>query len=73
MESDVAGLARDSRERQQLHALGVDAIVEPTDPPAEFVDALRGPTEQASVEWPGAGEDFRPVLHERRTAAPFSR
>lgn len=47
----LVGLARDSRERQQLHALGVDATVEPTDPPAEFVGALRGPTEQASVEW----------------------
>jgi Flp pilus assembly CpaE family ATPase len=47
----VAGLARDSHERQQLHALGVDVIVEPADPPAAFADALRGPTEQANVEW----------------------
>ena len=60
----LVGLARDSRERQQLHALGVDATVEPTDPPAEFVGALRGPTERASVEWQDR-RDFRPVLHER--------
>ena len=60
----VAGLARDSHERQQLHALGVDVIVEPVDPPAAFADALRGPTEQANVEV--SREEFRPVLHERR-------
>lgn len=47
----VAGLARDSHERQQLHVLGVDAIVEPADVPASFADALRGPTEQTKVEW----------------------
>ena len=65
MESDVVGLARDSRERQQLHALGVDATVEPTDPPAEFVGALRGPTEQASVEWQDPERTSGRVLHER--------
>lgn len=47
----VAGLARDARERQQLDALGVDAILGPTDPAAAFASALRGTADQASVEW----------------------
>ena len=42
----VAGLARDSRERQQLLALGVDEIVEPTDSEHAFVMALRGPFDE---------------------------
>jgi Flp pilus assembly CpaE family ATPase len=39
----VAGLARDSRERQELLALGVDEIVEPGDSEQAFLAALRGP------------------------------
>ena len=46
----LVGLARDAREREQLHALGVDATVEPTFQPAEFVAALLRPTEHASIE-----------------------
>src|SRR5207248_7026179 len=37
----VAGLARDSRERQQLLALGVDEVVEPTDSVQAFLSALQ--------------------------------
>ena len=47
----VAGLARDAHERRQLHALGVDVILEPTDSAAAFLSALRGPAEPAEVEW----------------------
>lgn len=39
----IAGLARDSRERRQLLALGVDEVVEPGDPEEAFLAALRGP------------------------------
>ena len=38
----VAGLARDSRERQQLLALGVDEVVEPGDSEEAFLAALGG-------------------------------
>ena len=68
----VVGLARDSHERQQLHALGVDVIVEPVDPPAAFVGALRGPTEQASVEWQEP-ERVQAGTPGTTTVAPFSR
>jgi hypothetical protein len=37
----LAGLARDVRERRQLHTLGVDAIVEPEDSEQSFLAALR--------------------------------
>jgi Flp pilus assembly CpaE family ATPase len=59
----LVGLARDAREREQLHALGVDATVEPTFRPAEFVAALLWPAEQASVESQGRG----------RTSGAYSR
>ena len=39
----IAGLARDSRERQELLALGVDEVVEPTDSEQAFLAALQGP------------------------------
>ena len=39
----IVGLARDSRERQQLLALGVDEVVEPDDSEEAFLAALRGP------------------------------
>jgi hypothetical protein len=42
----VAGLARDSRERQQLLGLGVDDVVEPGDSEEAFLAALRGPAEE---------------------------
>lgn len=42
----VAGLARDSRERQQLLALGVDEVVEPGDSEEAFLAGLRGPTDE---------------------------
>jgi hypothetical protein len=48
----VAGLARDSRERQQLLALGVDEIVEPTDSEHAFVAALRGPFDEPASDVP---------------------
>src|SRR5262249_57891865 len=56
----VAGLARDTRERQQLLALGVDEIVEPTDSEHAFVMALRGPCDEpaADVREPEAPEQF---------------
>jgi MinD-like ATPase involved in chromosome partitioning or flagellar assembly len=48
----VAGLAADSRQRQQLLALGVDEVVEPTDSEQAFLTALRGPMEEpASEPW----------------------
>jgi Flp pilus assembly CpaE family ATPase len=39
---NVVGLARDSRERQELIALGVDDVVEPGDSEEAFLAALRG-------------------------------
>jgi len=48
----VAGLAKDSRERQQLLALGVDEIVEPTDSEHAFVTALRGPFDESASDVP---------------------
>ena len=48
----VAGLARDSRERQQLLVLGVDEIVEPTDSEHAFVTALRGPFDESASDVP---------------------
>ncbi len=48
----VAGLARDSGERQQLLALGVDEIVEPTDSEHAFVTALRGPFDESASDVP---------------------
>ena len=39
---NVVGLARDSRERQELLALGVDDVVEPGDSEEAFLAALRG-------------------------------
>ena len=42
----VAGLARDSRERQQLLALGVDEVVEPTDSVQAFLSAVRSPIDE---------------------------
>ena len=60
----LVGLARDAREREQLHALGVDATVEPTFQPAEFVAAAPayGAREHRIA---GAQEDFRRVSPER--------
>jgi hypothetical protein len=62
----VAGLASDSREQQQLLALGVDEVVEPTDSEQAFVTALRGPAEEPAREVRGPevppdvfAEDFR--------------
>jgi hypothetical protein len=48
----VAGLAKDSRERQQLLALGVDEIVEPSDSEHAFVTALRGPFHESASDVP---------------------
>jgi len=39
----AVGLARDTRERQQLLALGVDEVVQSSDAPQAFLSALRGP------------------------------
>jgi Flp pilus assembly CpaE family ATPase len=46
----VVGLARDSRERQELLALGVDEVVEPDDSEDAFLAALRGPTAEEAEE-----------------------
>ena len=42
----IAGLARDARERQELLALGVDDVVEPTDPEQAIRAALQGPANE---------------------------
>jgi Flp pilus assembly CpaE family ATPase len=46
----VGGLARDARDRRQLHALGVDEILEPTDSATAFLNALRGRPDSLSSE-----------------------
>ena len=46
----VIGLARDSRERQELLALGVDDVVEPGDSEDAFLAALRGPAGEEADE-----------------------
>jgi MinD-like ATPase involved in chromosome partitioning or flagellar assembly len=46
----VAGLIADSRQREELLALGVDAVVEPTDSEEVFLAALRGPGEETGFE-----------------------
>ena len=46
----VVGLARDSRERQELLALGVDEVVEPDDSEDAFLAALRGLTAEEAEE-----------------------
>lgn len=38
----IVGLARDAHERQELLALGVDTVIEPTDPEHGIVAALKG-------------------------------
>jgi Flp pilus assembly CpaE family ATPase len=43
----IAGLARDAQERQELLALGVDDVVEPTDSEQAFLAALQGQAEEA--------------------------
>ena len=45
----VAGLARDAQQRQELLALGVDEIVEPTDSEQAFLAALRGRVDRESL------------------------
>lgn len=48
----LVGLARDAPERQELLALGVDEVVEPTESEQAFLAALRGPAggeEEASA------------------------
>ena len=45
----VTGLARDAFERQQLHALGVDEVIEPTDPEQTVLAALRGTPPEAEA------------------------
>ncbi len=44
----IAGLARDSRERQHLLALGVDEVVEPGDSEEAFLAALGGPAAEGA-------------------------
>jgi Flp pilus assembly CpaE family ATPase len=44
----IAGLARDSGERQELLALGVDDVVEPTDPEQAILAALKGSEDEQS-------------------------
>ena len=51
----IAGLARDSRERQELLALGVDEVVEPTDSEQAFLAAFKGPASE-DVEAPAPSE-----------------
>jgi hypothetical protein len=46
----VVGLARDSREREELLALGVDDVVEPTESEGDFLAALRGPVGEEADE-----------------------
>jgi len=46
----VAGLTTDSRQREELLALGVDEVVEPTDSEEDFLAALRGPDEETAFE-----------------------
>lgn len=67
----AVGLARDARERQQLLALGVDEIVQPSDSQQAFLSALRGPTgptekptapQSPSLARPGAGEAAGSVI-----------
>ena len=48
----VVGLARDSRERQELLALGVDDVLEPDASGDAFLAALRGPTEEGPEALP---------------------
>src|SRR6266536_2892583 len=46
----VVGLARDSREREELLALGVDGVVDPTESEDAFLAALRGPVGEEADE-----------------------
>ena len=70
----VAGLAKDSRERQQLLALGVDEIVEPTDSEHAFVMALGGPFDEpaSDVREPEAPRWFGRSRHSIRGACRAS-
>jgi Flp pilus assembly CpaE family ATPase len=55
----VVGLARDSRERQELLALGADEVVEPGASEEAFLAALRGPAGE-EVEAPAVPESAEP-------------
>jgi Flp pilus assembly CpaE family ATPase len=61
----LAGLARDAQERQELLALGVDEVVEPTDSEYAFLAALQG----LADEKPEAPAPSEPVV-EARTQRP---
>ena len=61
----ITGLAGDPRERQELHALGVDEVVEPDDSEEAFLAALRGPTRE-EVEAPVVPEPTRSPVNPSR-------
>jgi Flp pilus assembly CpaE family ATPase len=56
----IAGLARDSHQRQELLALGVDEIVEPTDSEQAFLAALRGRVDPEPETPPLAAQHAEP-------------
>jgi len=58
----IAGLARDAHERQELLALGVDEVVEPTDPEHAFLAALQ---DQAAGDEAEAPPPPEPALEAR--------
>ena len=57
----VVGLASDSRERQELLALGVDDVVEPGDSEDAFLAALRGPAGEQTEERAASEPADRPL------------
>jgi Flp pilus assembly CpaE family ATPase len=57
----ITGLARDAQERQELLALGVDEVVEPTDSEQAFLAALQGQADE-EAETPAPPE---PVVEAR--------
>lgn len=63
----IAGLARDARERQELLALGVDEVVEPTDSEHAFLAALQVPAADGEAEAPPPQEQ---VVEARRPQRP---
>ncbi|HEU6443756.1 MAG TPA: hypothetical protein VFL61_01725 [Gaiellaceae bacterium] len=65
----IAGLARDARERQELLALGVDEVVEPTDSEHAFLAALQVQVDGSTLQGQADGEARAPAPSEPVVAA----
>ena len=69
----ITGLARDAHERQELLALGVDTVIEPTDPEHAIVAALKGSADdktEAATSPEQVEAPAQPTTRDLRTSYP---